>query len=298
MKKIEFAVNGKQSYYRCWGFPTVKPNVTLPLIVPLDPNGTITLTIDETQSTGSGNGSDIHFTSDQFEKDPQMHVTGGRQSFEVRMNAFSVTFDSKTGQILKGSGGTYVVALPDMGGAGNLFFTVLASSRLLDGNSPTFDLSNGLGCQGGLVLDVSLSDPNTSNPMFDLHIEAAVSREDVDGDGQYEVVCPAAFGVPVTIGEVTELVAISFGVTVDGGGIGILPGGRIIRIPPWGPPDPILQPIADGSIEIIRGLAVRDLVKDSGAAELGEGIGRLGLKLVEKGLEGALAAVRKVLDED
>jgi hypothetical protein len=134
--------------------------------------------------------------------------------------------------------------------------------------------------------------------MFDLHIEAAVSREDVDGDGQYEVVCPAAFGVPVTIGEVTELVAISFGVTVDGGGIGILPGGRIIRIPPWEPLDPILQPIADGSTEIIRGLAVRDLVKDSGAAELGEGIGRLGLKLVEKGLEGALAAVRKVLDED
>jgi hypothetical protein len=123
-----------------------------------------------------------------------------------------------------------------------------------------------------------------------MHIEAAVSQEDVDGDGLFEVVCPSAIGVPIQIRESTMHVTILFGVTGGGGGIGILPNGHIIPIPP---PDPVLMPIAEGVAEVVRGLAMRDLIRDSANAEMRMQISRLGLELAKRGLEGALKAVNE-----
>lgn len=291
MKTIVFAVEGTQSYFKCVGTPAVKANVPLPLIVPLDPGGTITLTIEENMHTGTGYGGDIHFSSDQLQADPGRNITGNFQQFHVWIRDLSLDFDPKTGQISSGSGGTYVMGMRDVGGSGNLRFSVLESSALADGNSPGFDMSNGLGCGGGLVLDLSLKDPNSSKPMFDMHVEAGVSMEDLDGDGRFERVCVA--GIPVKVGDfATELVSVSFGVTVDGGGIGILPSGHVIRIPPRSP-DPVWMPIAEGLSEVVRGLALRDVVKDSRYAEIRETVGRLGLELAEKGLEGTLEVLRK-----
>ena len=291
MKKIVFGVNPKQSYYRCFGFPDVKPAVQLPFIVPLDLGGTITFAIDEKKNTAVGFGTDLLFTSDAFEKDPApgKNITGNLQQFQVFVD-LDLTFDPKTGQILSGGGGTWVRGMPDVGGDGRLQagFSVQTSSALLEGNSTTFDLSNGLGCKGGLVLDVSYTDPISTNPRFSMHVEAVVSQEDIDGDGVFEVVCPPPIGVPIQIREGTMQVTILFGAIAGGGGIGILPNGHVIPIPP---PDPVLMPIAEGVAEVVRGLAMRDLIGDSENPETRTQISRLGLEVAKHGLEGALKAV-------
>jgi len=45
-------------------------------------------------------------------------------------------------------------------------------------------------------------------------------------------------------------------VTADGGGIGILGNGTIVRIPPSGPPDPVWGGLSQGLGDIVEGLAV------------------------------------------
>jgi len=47
-------------------------------------------------------------------------------------------------------------------------------------------------------------------------------------------------------------VEILFGIGNDGGGIGILPGGGIINIPPVGPPDPIFLTLRDNMPEVLQ----------------------------------------------
>jgi hypothetical protein len=291
MKNIVFTVNEKKSYIKSLGWPDVKPNVKLPLIVPLSPGGTIKLTIDENKHIAWGAGSDLRFITDQFEKNPALSITGNLQPFSVRLQYLDLDFDPKTGQILEGEGYTYVMGEHEGGGAGALALTHLGPSSLLDGNSPSFDIADGLGCRGGLTLEMGSGNPTD----FIIHIEAMVAMEDADGDGKFERVCPSATGVQVMVGDFTEIVYVLFGVTNDGGGIGILPNGRIIRIPPLGPPDPILKQIAEGLSEVVRGLALRNIARDSSNGTTREAIERLSLEMAEKGLERTLAAVRKEL---
>ena len=173
----------------------------------LQPNGTITLTIDESNGNAKWSAKDIVFNSGEFLMDTDRHITGGPQGFNVRMSG-DLEFDPKTGLISGGGGGTWVEALPSVGGCGWLEagFSVLNTSRLEDSNSNQggFNLANGLGCKGKLTFNACLVDPFRSNPYprypdepdlgplmpcYYLHIDAAVSMEDVDGDGTFEVKC-------------------------------------------------------------------------------------------------------------
>ncbi len=86
-----------------------------------------------------------------------------------------------------------------------------------------------------------------------------------------------------------------FGVANDGGGIGILPNGRIIRIPPWGPPDPVIKQIAEGLSEVVRGLALRDIARDSNDVSARMAIEQLSLEMATEALGGTLEALRREL---
>jgi hypothetical protein len=290
MKKIEFTVNEKKSYIKAQGWPEAKPGVTLPLIVSLTKGATVTLSFDETKNVATGKASDLQFISDQFEKRPKQNITGNLQLFSVYLHDLELTYDSTTGEIKNGGGYTYVMGEPQQGGAGALATWYLGPSALLDGNSTSFDLSNGLGCAGGLLLEVGSGDPTN----FIIHIEAEVAREDLDGDGVFEKVCSGGgYGVPVNVGNYEELVMILFGVTNDGGGIGFLPNGRPFRIPPWGPPDPIIMQFAEGLSEVVRGLVLRDIARDSSDVSTRQAAAQLGLEMAEKALEKTLKAIRK-----
>lgn len=92
-------------------------------------------------------------------------------------------------------------------------------------------------------------------------------------------------------------VRILFGVTNDGDGIGILPNGQIIRIPPRSPSAPLFQQIAKGITEVTRGLGVREIVLGSTIRAPSAAIGRQSLEMMAKALEEMLQAVRKELGE-
>ena len=235
--------------------------------------GNITLEFDENQHMASGSGKNIYFTSDKFLQDPNLNITGNAQQIHFKLNQVTVKYDPNTGDISKEGGASfYIMGMPEKGLSGNVqIYGVGDSSKFLDGNSAGFDLGNGLGPAGGLVLNLRYSNPDGQTE-FELHIQAAVSMEDLDGDGDLELIYPT--GIPVEVGESKESVVCLFGVIQGGGGIGILPNGRIIRIPPRG--ERIIAPVAAGLAEVARGLALRDLVRDSSDVEVREMVGRLG----------------------
>jgi len=187
MKQAVFTVYENKSYIKSYGWPDVKQNVNLPLIVPLTPGGTIKLMIDEKKHIAQGEGSGIQFITNQFKKSSSYNITGNLQTISVKLSNLDLAFDPKTGQIKNGGGYTYVMGEPQGGGAGALALWYLGPSSLIDGNSPSFDIANGLGCGGGLVLEMGCGNPTN----FIIHIEATVGKEDADGDGKFELFCPS-----------------------------------------------------------------------------------------------------------
>jgi hypothetical protein len=104
--------------------------------------------------------------------------------------------------------------------------------------------------------------------------------------------------VPITIpsgvlNELGQYVQILFGVTNDGGGIGILPGGGIIHIPPGGPPDPIFRSLTEGVSETLRAIAIRQQVAGSSNAKAREVIERESLKMAREAVKGMLEVLSK-----
>jgi serine protease len=91
--------------------------------------------------------------------------------------------------------------------------------------------------------------------------------------------------VPVDIGGFKSAVSFLFGSLSDGGYIGILPNGRIIHIPPYGPPDPLTGQISEGLSEMVRGLILRDVAMDSSDAATREALERTGVEVVKQALE-------------
>ena len=189
MRQVIFTVLEKQSYIKSLGWPDVKPNVKLPLIVPLVSGGTIRLTIDEKKHIAHGEGSGLRFITDRFAKSSSYNLSGKSQTISVMLSNLDLAFDPKTGHISSGGGFTFVMGEPLMGGGGALGLWYLGPSLLLDGNSPSFDLANGLGCGGGLTLEMGCGNPTN----FIIHIEAMVEMEDADGDGTFELACPSGF---------------------------------------------------------------------------------------------------------
>ena len=187
MKQVIFTVSEKQSYIKSLGWPGVKPNVKLPLIVPLVQGGTISFTIDEKTHVAQGEGKGLKFITDRFAKSSSYNITGNLQTISVKLSDLDLDFDPKTGHISNGGGFTFVMGEPQVGGAGALALWYLGPSSLLDGNSPSFDIADGLGCGGGLVLEMGCGNPTD----FIIHIEATVGKEDANGDGKFELLCPS-----------------------------------------------------------------------------------------------------------
>jgi hypothetical protein len=187
MKQIIFVVDENKSYIQSLGWPSVKDKKILPLTVPLSPGGTINLSIDDKKYVAKGKGIDLKFFTDQFEKSSTYNITGKPQTFSVKLSDLDLSFDPKNGDIKNGGGFTFVQGEPSIGFGGNLALWYLGPSSLLDGNSPNFDISNGLGCGGGLILEMGCGNPTH----FIIHIEATVGKEDADGDGKYELTCPS-----------------------------------------------------------------------------------------------------------
>jgi hypothetical protein len=187
MQQVVFVVDEKKSYIKSLGWPSVKPNVKLPLIVPLSPGGKIELSIDEKKYVAQGKGIDLRFTTDRFEKSSTYNITGKLQVISTKLSDLDLSFDPKNGQILSAGGYTFVQGEPSVGSAGSLALWYLGPSSLHDGNSMVFDISNGLGCGGGVVLEMGCGNPTN----FIIHAEATVAKEDTDGDGKFELVCPS-----------------------------------------------------------------------------------------------------------
>ena len=183
MITTEFAVDEKKSFIKSLGWPDVKPGVKLPLIVPLSAGGKISLTIDGKNSTIGGYGSDLQFITDQFLPHAKYNITGKLQPISVHLTGLDLVFDPRTGNILSGGGRTFLMGEPQQG-CGSLMIENIGPSSLLDGNNFSFNITDGLGCKGGLVFEFA------TNPAdFFIHIEATVVKEDADGDGNFETIC-------------------------------------------------------------------------------------------------------------
>jgi hypothetical protein len=91
-------------------------------------------------------------------------------------------------------------------------------------------------------------------------------------------------------------IRILFGVTNDGGGIGILPNGRIIHIPPGDPVGALFGQVSVAMTDVVRGFAVLEDVQGSDSASKAA-IGRATLELMAKALESAVQAVKKTSSE-
>ena len=104
-----------------------------------------------------------------------------------------------------------------------------------------------------------------------------------------------AFHFPFDV--LAQEVRILFGVTNDGGGIVILPNGRIIHIPPGDPAGPLFLQIAEGIAEVGRGFAVREIIEGSTIRSSNEAISRASLELMGRALENAAQAVKSALTE-
>jgi hypothetical protein len=190
MKHLLLEVKSPQSYVTYLRLGTgVKPQVPLPFQVPLDPGGYLELAVDDNKYCLQGQGHNLRFTTDKLEQDPSDWITGELQQMSVMFSDLALSYDPKTGKIYSGGGYTYVQGVPSYGGCGALGLWYLGPSKLRDVNSPSFDLSNGLGCGGGVLLEMGTGNPTD----FIVHLETDVAMEDVDGDGSYETECWSAW---------------------------------------------------------------------------------------------------------
>jgi hypothetical protein len=190
MISTEFAVDEKKSYIKSFGYPALKPNVPSPLIVPLTAGGKIALKINERKSIAHAEDSGLYFITDKLEKSSKQNITGNLQKMLVMLSNLDLKFDPKSGNILDSgaSASTYVMGEPQVGGAGALALMYLGQSSLFDGYKKGFNISDGFGCGGGLVLEFGCGNPTN----FIIHIEATVAKEDADGDGTFELICPSS----------------------------------------------------------------------------------------------------------
>ncbi len=186
MKYLRMNVNSSKSFVKYLTVGSgVKPGVPLPLQVPLDPGGYLEIAVDENTNTLKGKGHNLWFTTDKLEEDSFDYITGELQQMELTLSNLDLAYDPQTGKILSGGGFIYVMGTPSPGAGGALATWYLGPSKLRDGNSPGFDLSDGLGCGGGLLLELGTG--NFTN--FILHLDTVLAKEDVDGDGHYETDC-------------------------------------------------------------------------------------------------------------
>jgi hypothetical protein len=191
MKQVLFAVNHEKSFVKNLGWRKQKPEVQGPIIENLINGGSISLTIDDSTETAYGQSNNLYFYSDKFAQDSYFGINGNLQKFKVSFPDLNMEYDPQTGDILSGSVNGVVLGPADTGGATLLtaFYKFDIKPAFLDGNSNGFDVSNGLGCGGGLIFEIGVG--NTDSVIFIIHIEAIVSAEDVDDDGNFETVCPA-----------------------------------------------------------------------------------------------------------
>ena len=98
--------------------------------------------------------------------------------------------------------------------------------------------------------------------------------------------------VDLWLENLAEYVQILFGVTNDGGGL-VIVNGRVIRIPPRGPIDPIIRAIAEGLADAGRGIAAGVDVAGASLHAQAETIARAAREMTVKGLEKALEGVKR-----
>jgi len=122
----------------------------------------------------------------------------------------------------------------------------------------------------------------------------AVVVSDANPGGEVDLYYRKVIGKRFRWDELVEMVRILFGVTNDGGGV-IIVNGQIIHVPPGGPGDPMLRRITDGLAEVARGLAVREVMRDSTNARAREAIYRASGEMALKGLEETLRALKDEL---
>jgi hypothetical protein len=191
VKHVVFSVDETKSYFKEDVRHLTKPNVPLPFVAPLQLGGMVNLAIDEKRNKAYGDITDLTFATDQFKPDtfgpsadPYV-ITGNLQTFAIIINSNVVMdFKPQTGEISSINGGFGgIFPEPLHGGGGNVSIGKAGPSRFTDGNSPTFNLTDGLGCGGTIVLEIGWGSSST------VYIEGKVSLEDVDGDGQFERHC-------------------------------------------------------------------------------------------------------------
>jgi hypothetical protein len=197
MKHIVFLVDAAKSYYKEFNHGYTKHSVPLPFVVSLLPGGTISLEIDEKNNKATGDIKDVKFVTDQFEKQNlgsgNTSITGYFQTFDFLTSDVSLSFDSKTGEIVDMGGWFHgIMPEPVYGGQGNAFIgakCIAGPSFFIDSKKP-FSFADGLGCGGGITIDFQPNaNPDTLGPYNFIHIEGIVSLEDVDGDGNFERAC-------------------------------------------------------------------------------------------------------------
>jgi hypothetical protein len=116
---------------------------------------------------------------------------------------------------------------------------------------------------------------------------------DSGSDGEVDLFYrPAVSRIPWS--EFAQFIEILFGVTQDGGGVGIV-NGHIVIIPPRGPASELFQEVAAGLKEVVRGFELQRTGKLSSVQEAGRVAEKAGLEMVAKGLELASASVRKAM---
>jgi hypothetical protein len=186
IKRVIFKTKPNQSYIKSLGWPPVKSGVKLPLIVPLS-SGKLEFAINEANNTFFSYGT-IYFISDKF-VGGIYNINGNVQTIAVVMHNMEGQFDPGTGLTLNEIGFLDVVGQPGTSSGAIATWYKGDANAFLDGNSLNFDISNGLGCAGGLVYEVGTGNPTD----FIVHIEASVDVEDANGDGIFETACPDSF---------------------------------------------------------------------------------------------------------
>jgi len=176
---LYFKVEGAKSYVKV--LRQLKP----PLQVSLNEGGYLIFTIDPQKHTLKGEGHDLSFTTDQFDKSANYNITGKMQKICLKLSKLELIYNANTGEITSCTGFTsYYGDLPLFPGSMALWYQ--GPSKLVDGNSSTIDMTNGLGvCNGKLILEVGKGNPTD----FYINIEATLMKEDLDGDGTYENEC-------------------------------------------------------------------------------------------------------------
>jgi len=77
------------------------------------------------------------------------------------------------------------------------------------------------------------------------------------------------------------VIRILFGVTSDGGGLGLTPGGKPVPVDPWGP----LHQVAPAQRDVLLGLAITELAKLAHSPAAHDEIKKVGSQVMHLGME-------------